>query len=79
MDIQLPGMDGLEVTRKVKEDPSTADVPVVALTAHVREVDERRAFEAGCAGYISKPIRLATFPSQVEGFIRSEAVPQTAS
>jgi CheY-like chemotaxis protein len=69
MDLQLPGMDGLEVTRRVKADPHTADLPVVALTAHVREADEAQAREAGCVGYITKPIRLATFPTQVETFL----------
>lgn len=69
MDLQLPGMDGLEVTRRVKADPRTADLPVVALTAHVREADEQKAREAGCVGYITKPIRLASFPGQVESFL----------
>jgi CheY-like chemotaxis protein len=65
MDLQLPDMDGLEVTRRLKADERTAALPVVALTAHVREVDEQRALEAGCIGYITKPIRLAQFPEQV--------------
>ena len=69
MDLQLPGMDGLEVTRRLKADPETADLPIVALTAHVREADEKKAREAGCVGYITKPIRLATFPGQVETFL----------
>ena len=75
MDLQLPGMDGLEVTRRLKADPKTADLPVVALTAHVREADEQEAWEAGCVGYITKPIRLATFPGQVETFL-TEPAPQ---
>ena len=75
MDLQLPGMDGLEVTRRLKADPKTADLPVVALTAHVREADEQEAWEAGCVGYITKPIRLATFPGQVETFL-TESAPQ---
>jgi len=77
MDLQLPGMDGLEVTRRIKADPVTADLPVVALTAHVGQIDEDRAREAGCAGYITKPIRLAVFPRQVEAFLepRAEARP----
>jgi len=69
MDIQLPGMDGLEITRRLKSDPRTAGIPVVALTAHARENDEARAREAGCAGYITKPIRLARFPAQVEAYL----------
>jgi signal transduction histidine kinase/CheY-like chemotaxis protein len=74
MDIQLPGMDGLEVTRRLKADPRTAGIPIVALTAHVKEADEAKAREAGCAGYITKPIRLAHFPAQVASYIPSEAL-----
>jgi signal transduction histidine kinase/CheY-like chemotaxis protein len=69
MDIQLPGMDGLEVTRRLKADPRTAGLPVVALTAHAREQDARRATEAGCVGYITKPIRLSQFPRQVASYL----------
>jgi len=69
MDLQLPGMDGLEVTRRIKRDPAISDLPVVALTAHVQEADERRALDAGCVGYITKPIRLAQFPKQVESYL----------
>ena len=71
MDIQLPGMDGLEVTRRIKADPATAALPIIALTAHAQLADEQRAREAGCIGYITKPIRLTEFPGQVEGFLRS--------
>jgi len=69
MDLQLPGLDGLEVTRRLKADHRTATLPIVALTAHVREVDEQRAIEAGCIGYITKPIRLAQFPKQVAAYL----------
>ncbi len=69
MDLQLPGMDGLEVTRRIKQKPKLSDLPVVALTAHVQQADEQRAREAGCVGYITKPIRLAQFPRQVESFL----------
>jgi CheY-like chemotaxis protein len=72
MDIQLPGMDGLEVVRRLKKDPATAHLPVVALTAHAHESDEIRAREAGCVGYIAKPIRLAQFPGQIEAFLAAE-------
>jgi signal transduction histidine kinase/ActR/RegA family two-component response regulator len=72
MDIQLPGMDGLEVVRRLKRDAATAGVPVVALTAHAHESDEIRAREAGCIGYIAKPIRLAQFPGQIESFLAAE-------
>jgi CheY-like chemotaxis protein len=56
MDIQLPGMDGLTLTRHLKSDPATADIPIVALSAHAmtRDIDMARA--AGCVDYITKPI-----------------------
>src|SRR5579872_4127285 len=55
-DIQLPGMDGLELTRLIKQDDQTRDIMVVALTAFAMKGDERRALDAGCDGYITKPI-----------------------
>jgi two-component system, cell cycle response regulator DivK len=55
-DIQLPGIDGLELTRRVKQSPETCDIAVVALTAFAMKGDEQRALEAGCDGYITKPI-----------------------
>jgi len=73
MDIQLPGMDGLELTRRLKSDPRTASIPVVALTAHVMKGDEARALEAGCSGYIPKPIDPVRFAAQVAGYLRSAA------
>jgi len=68
MDLQLPGMDGLETTRRIKADPANSGVRIVALTAHVRTLDEDRARSAGCEGYITKPIRLTRFKSQVESY-----------
>jgi CheY-like chemotaxis protein len=56
MDIQLPGMDGLELTRRLKEDPEYCDIIIVALTAYAMKGDENRALAAGCDGYVSKPI-----------------------
>jgi two-component system cell cycle response regulator/two-component system cell cycle response regulator DivK len=70
MDIQLPGMDGLAVTRQLKEDPATRDIPTIALTAHVMKRDEERVLEAGCAGYIPKPIDTVNFPIQVAAYLR---------
>lgn len=57
MDIQLPGVDGLAATRRLKADPQTAGIKVVALTAFAMTGDERRVFDAGCDDYISKPVR----------------------
>jgi two-component system cell cycle response regulator DivK len=57
MDIQLPGMDGLAATALLKEDPVTADIPVIALTALAMKDDEEKSRIAGCDGYIAKPLR----------------------
>ncbi|MBI4574369.1 MAG: response regulator [candidate division NC10 bacterium] len=56
MDIQLPGMDGLTATKQLKEDPATRDIPVLAVTSYAMKGDEAKAFEAGCSGYVTKPI-----------------------
>ncbi|HEX4823286.1 MAG TPA: ATP-binding protein [Candidatus Polarisedimenticolaceae bacterium] len=69
MDLQLPGLDGMEATRRLKADPQTREIPVVALSAHAQDADEARAREAGCAGYIAKPIRLSRFPQQVRSYL----------
>src|SRR3954465_10956458 len=55
-DIQMPGVDGLEMTRRIKQNPANRDVLVVALTALAMEGDEEKAIAAGCDGYITKPI-----------------------
>jgi CheY-like chemotaxis protein len=65
MDIQLPGMDGLAFTRRLKEDPATRHIPVVGVSAHAMDADVRRALEAGCADYITKPIDIDTFAERV--------------
>lgn len=65
MDIALPGMDGLTLTRLLKADPRTRSVPIVALTAFAMRGDEEKALEAGCDGYITKPIDTRKFPQQV--------------
>jgi CheY-like chemotaxis protein len=69
-DIQLPDMDGLELTRRLKRDPETADIVVVALTAYAMPTDEQQAMEAGCDGYIAKPIDTRTLGDTLERFIR---------
>ncbi len=56
LDIQLPGMDGLEATRQLKSDPQTRAIPVIALTALAMKGDEERIRAAGCDGYIAKPL-----------------------
>lgn len=61
MDIQLPGMDGLRATRILKADPELQDVPVIALTSYAMRGDEEKSKEAGCAGYLTKPINTRCF------------------
>jgi two-component system cell cycle response regulator DivK len=61
-DIQMPGMDGLELTRKLKASPETREIPVVAITAYAMSGDQQKAEEAGCDAYISKPIDTRTLP-----------------
>jgi two-component system, cell cycle response regulator DivK len=61
MDIQLPGMDGLEATRLLKQDEATRDIPVIALTALAMKGDEARIRAAGCDGYIAKPLAYKDF------------------
>jgi two-component system cell cycle response regulator DivK len=61
MDIQLPGMDGLEACAVLKRDPATHDIPVIALTALAMKGDEDRIRAAGCDGYIAKPMRYQEF------------------
>jgi len=69
MDIQLPGMDGLELTRRLKSDPATRDAIVVALTAYAMKGDEERALNAGCDGYIPKPINTTLLPEIVAEYL----------
>jgi CheY-like chemotaxis protein len=70
MDISLPGMDGLTLTRKLKEQDRFRSVPIVALTAFAMKGDEERARDAGCDGYIAKPIDTRAFPAQVAAYLR---------
>lgn len=68
-DIQLPGMDGLEMTRRLKADPNTTGIVVLALTAFAMKGDEQKAFEAGCDGYITKPIDTRSFPALIRQYL----------
>lgn len=70
MDIELPGMDGLTLTRKLKSQELTKDIPIIALTAFAMKGDDQKALQAGCVGYISKPIDTRKLPEQVENFLK---------
>lgn len=65
MDVQLPGIDGLELTRRLKADPRRRAIRVLALTAYAMKSDERRALAAGCDGYLAKPIDADSLPRAV--------------
>lgn len=69
MDVALPGMDGLSATQRLKEDPRTHDIPIVALTAHAMSGDKARVLAAGCSGYITKPIDTRRFPATIAAFL----------
>ena len=70
MDVQLPGQDGLSLTRELKADPSYSSIPIVALTGHAMIGDREEALAAGCAGHITKPIDIDVFADQVREFLK---------
>jgi len=70
MDIQLPGMDGLAATRKLKKGEKTGPIPVIALTAYAMKGDQQKIMAAGCDDYIAKPIRLQPFLDKIEEWQR---------
>jgi CheY-like chemotaxis protein len=69
MDLQLPGIDGMEALRRLRQSPQTAGIPVVAVTAQAMKHDRERVLEAGFNGYIEKPISVRAFPDQVRSFL----------
>ena len=79
-DIQLPGMDGLELTRQIKKGETTRDITVIALTAFAMAGDERKAIDAGCDGYITKPIDTRALGARIREILdrRNEVHPTTA-
>jgi len=72
MDISIPDIDGYEVTRRLKAIEEFKDTPIVALTAHAMKGDRAKALEAGCEGYISKPINVRELPEQIRSFLRGK-------
>ena len=78
MDIQLPGNDGLFITRQLKADTTTATIPIVALTAHAMAGDREHALAVGCVGYISKPIDTRMFGGQIRAFLAGHSPPSSA-
>jgi len=69
MDIQLPGIDGLETTRRIRESKADGEIPIIALTSYTMTGDREKALKAGCTGYIEKPINPDTFMSEVKKYL----------
>lgn len=72
MDIQLPGIDGLETTRRIRQSEADEKIPIVALTSYALIGDRDKAIEAGCTGYIEKPINPETFIIEIERYLHQE-------
>jgi two-component system cell cycle response regulator DivK len=72
MDINLPEIDGYEVTARLKQLPNMSGVPIIAVTANVMKGDREKTLAAGCDGYIQKPIDIDLLPSQIESFLKKE-------
>ncbi|MFO7623092.1 MAG: response regulator [Anaerolineales bacterium] len=70
MDINLPGVDGYTLTAKLKALPQLARIPIVAMTANVMKGDRERTLQAGCDGYIQKPVDIDSLPEQIDYFLR---------
>ena len=77
MDIRLPGIDGLEATRRIKADPATQNIPVWAITAHAMKGDKESALEAGCTAYVAKPIDSRKLAENLREFLSQ--LPASAS
>ncbi len=73
MDLQLPGMDGFEATRRIRAEKRTAATPIVAVTAHAMRGDDEKARAAGCSGFIAKPIDVKGFAAAVAAFLGRKA------
>lgn len=72
VDLQLPDMDGFELTRRLRADPRTREITIIALTAYAMKGDEPRAREAGCDGYITKPIDTRRFPALMAEYLSKQ-------
>lgn len=74
MDIQLPGMDGMVLTRKIKADPDYKDIIIVAITAYGMKGDKEMVLNAGANGYLSKPIDIEAFPEIISNYLKGAPV-----
>ena len=69
MDVQLPGLDGLELTRRLRADPRTRDIVIVAVSAYAMKADIERAMASGCDGYLAKPLDTRSLPRQIVDYL----------
>jgi two-component system cell cycle response regulator DivK len=72
MDISIPKINGYEVTRRLKSQVNFKNTPIIALTAHAMKGDREKALEAGCDGYISKPINIHEIPDQIQSYLQGK-------
>lgn len=79
MDIQLPGMDGLAATALLKQDPATAGIPVIALTAMAMKADQEKSAVAGCDAYIAKPLRYLELYAAIDGLLARRTPSDTSA
>ena len=79
MDVQLPGIDGLQLTRRLRNDPANKDIVILALTAYCMKGDEQKALDAGCNGYIIKPIDTGNFPDLVRSYLNQQSTEKPAT
>lgn len=73
-DLQMPGMDGLELTRRLKQDPEMVSIPVIMLTAHAMPEHRTAAFEAGCARFVTKPVRFKELIGEIVSILTSSSL-----
>lgn len=73
MDVNLPDIDGYELTAQMRDIPELAGTPIIAMTANVMQGDREKSLEAGCDGYIPKPIDVDSLPGQIEDFLERQA------
>jgi two-component system cell cycle response regulator DivK len=74
MDMSMPDMDGLTATAKIRDIPAISTIPIIALTANVMQGDKERSLNAGCDGYIGKPIDVDSFVDQISQYLKSDSI-----
>jgi two-component system cell cycle response regulator DivK len=70
MDIQLPGLDGYEVTRRIKAKPALSHIPIIAVTSYALSGDDKKAFAAGCDGYVTKPFSPRLLLAKIKEYLK---------